>query len=196
MYNNIDGKRVAFHTAELMIIQNQLSSKKEPYLISRTEQLESGDKFIFTTKDDEKYSDYWKFGHIYECGKNDRTEKTIFTVDGDLKYTHCCQPHEAVKIIAYPEQFTIEQLNKIGIEFNDGDTLLLAYNVFRKCKFGSFGKPKCIDNCECPVVDVKVRLFENKIMITKNIEPICIHPPQNRVKTHRGFHCGDCGKRF
>lgn len=24
----------------------------------------------------------------------------------------------------------------------------------------------------------------------------CLHPMQSRVRTHRGYHCGDCGKRF
>lgn len=25
---------------------------------------------------------------------------------------------------------------------------------------------------------------------------ICYHPPKDRVRTHRGFHCNRCGKRF
>jgi hypothetical protein len=24
----------------------------------------------------------------------------------------------------------------------------------------------------------------------------CHHPPRSRVLTHRGYHCGDCGKQF
>jgi len=27
-------------------------------------------------------------------------------------------------------------------------------------------------------------------------EEKCYHRIQSRVKTHRGYHCGDCGKRF
>ncbi len=30
----------------------------------------------------------------------------------------------------------------------------------------------------------------------KESDSQCYHPWPSRVRTHRGFHCGDCGKRF
>lgn len=30
----------------------------------------------------------------------------------------------------------------------------------------------------------------------EEIEVPCFHRTQSRVRTHRGTHCGDCGKQF
>ena len=27
-------------------------------------------------------------------------------------------------------------------------------------------------------------------------DEVCYHRPQDRVRTHRGYHCNKCGKRF
>lgn len=37
---------------------------------------------------------------------------------------------------------------------------------------------------------------ENTLPIQNVVGSACLHPMQSRVRTHRGYYCGDCGKRF
>jgi len=48
--------------------------------------------------------------------------------------------------------------------------------------------PKCGEHCEY--------IEEGDLTKDEPEEQKCYHPTQSRVLTHRGYHCGDCGKQF
>lgn len=48
--------------------------------------------------------------------------------------------------------------------------------------------PKCGEHCEY--------IEETDLTKEEPEKQKCYHPTQSRVLTHRGYHCGDCGKQF
>jgi hypothetical protein len=78
----------------------------------------------------------------------------------------------------------ISLVTRVIVEENatEDDIIMAAKPKFMDSIFNDFGEnlEKIVDDTECPYEE----------------EPVCYHPQSKRVRTHRGYHCDDCGKRF
>ena len=69
----------------------------------------------------------------------------------------------------------------------DVDTIL--YSIFKKINFRGVVHTSIEDAA-------KMLVQQSTCSETPKQDDICQHRTQSRIITHRGVHCGDCGKRF
>lgn len=119
---------------------------------------------------------------VFHAFQNNHIEFEIVRWDG---MTTSLPPQETVAVVASPRMLSSrEDVGKHCANHN--------HFVFEDdCVIDALGLPSRY------LVAESVKSFADSLKKKKKKEEdFCLHPPAMRVRTHRGFHCSACGKRF